>query len=62
MTIQKTKYEYQDATITVKLAAENHEDEWANDGDLRAAINDVVRCASNWKTFNLEIKTNEYTE
>ena len=62
MTIQKTRYEYQDASITVKFDAENHEDEWANNNDLSRAIQDVIRCAANWKTFNLAIKSNGYTD
>lgn len=52
MTIQKTKYEYQDAPLSVMFSAENDEDEWANDADLRNAINAVIKCASNWKTFD----------
>lgn len=60
MTIQKTKYEYQDASLSVMFSAENDENEWTNDADLRNAINAIIKCASNWKTFDLTIKTNQY--
>ena len=60
MTIQRTSYQYQDSSIIVEFSAENNEDEWANDRDLRSAIDAVIKCAGSWKTFNLTIKTNEY--
>lgn len=59
MTVQKTKYEYQDALLSIMFSAENNEYEFANDADLRNAINAVIECASNWKTFDLTIKTNQ---
>ena len=60
--IQKTKYTYQDCSITVDFEAENSEDEWSNDKDLRTAIDSVIKCAGCWKKFSLVIKTNEYKD
>lgn len=62
MTIQKTSYKYQDGTLTVDFKAENAEDDWANDRDLRQAIDAVIKCAGSWKTFELYIKTNQYED
>lgn len=61
MTIQKMKHNYQDGHMTVEFEAEQREDEWANHADLRHAIDAVIKCADNWKTFKLHITTNGYT-
>ena len=45
MTIQKTKYEYQNDSLFIMCSAENDEDEGTNDADLRNAINAVIECA-----------------
>lgn len=60
--IQKTSYTYQDDSLVVDFFAENHEDEWSNDRDLRAAIDAVIKCASNWKSFSLTVKTNGFKD
>jgi hypothetical protein len=57
---QKFEYKYQDAQIVVELHAENDEDTWANNRDLGSAIETVLRCASNWKTFKLHVTSNAY--
>ena len=62
MTIQKFRYDYRDASLTVTVNAENAEDEWANNADLMDALQKVIRCAGNWKRFDFTVNAVGYEE
>lgn len=45
----------QDSSLEVTLEAQNDEHSWANVEKLMGALLDIVKCTSDWKTFELYV-------